>query len=313
MQRGCACGVATPGSFTRYRDQVLALHLTGKDKAMKRVATGMMVLATLFCGASAMGQVVDAEGFYIQYEGTLTACDTNPFFGSPDQMPYVEGFEWGVDLDPMYDWVILETMVSDPVHVGPFDLWPQSAPLGTIPFGTHEMGFAMGIIYVFEDTNGDDPTMWGRGRVLLQTGVGMNHQEDDGHSGLSWWTEMHSGMPYKTMFIGSSGEVPAGIGTWPGMYGPGWIFRGEGRTNWYFLNFDWDQTGRFDRFVIEPISFNHGDMDLDEGVNMGDVRPFIDVLSGDDHDNTRMMLADFDDDGDVDYTDLLMFIEKLLG
>jgi hypothetical protein len=261
--------------------------------------------------AAAFGQIIDSPGFFFQSEGTLTASDTNPFFGGRS-MPYVEGYEWNADLDPVCDWMILETMVSDPVHAYPFYLWPNNAPTGEIPFGTHEMGFSMGLVGVWADINGSEHGQWGRGAVLLRSGIGMNHQENDGHSGLSFWMDMRGDGPWPMRFLGSTGMDEAWSGSWLGSYGPGWIYSGKGEINWYRRSLDWDLTGRFSQFRIEPITFRLGDMNLDRGVNYADVPAFIKVLRGDDHDHTRHRLADFNEDDFVDYDDLLLFIQRLL-
>jgi hypothetical protein len=276
-----------------------------------RIAKLTFVSVFVFPVLTASAQIVDSPGFFFQSEGTLTVSDTNPFFGG-NSMPYVEGYEWNVDMDPMYDWMILETMVSDHSHVNPFHLWPASEPTGAIPFGTHEMGYSMGLVGVWHDINGADRTQWGRGMVMLRAGIGMNHQENDGHSGLSWWTDMRRDAPWPIRFIGSTGDAAAWSGAWFAQYGAGWIYRGEGTVNWYRLNLDWDMTGRFDQFRIEPFVFNFGDLDLDQDVTYGDVEPFIKVLRGDDHDLTRVGLSDFTEDGFVDYDDLILFIERLL-
>lgn len=261
--------------------------------------------------AAAFGQVIDSPGFFYQSEGTLTASDTNPFFGGQN-MPYVEGFEWMADLDPVCDWMILETMVSDPVHTHPFYLWPANVTRGEMPFGTHEMGFSMGMVGVWSDINGSEHGEWGRGELLLRSGIGMNLQEDGGHSGLSFWVNMRGPAPWAFRFIGSTGMDEAWSGAWFDEYGPGWIYSGHGRVNWYRLNLDWDMTGRFDRFRIEPITFHLGDMNLDRTVDFTDVSPFIEVFRGNDEDHTRLRLADFTEDGFVDYDDLILFINRLL-
>lgn len=257
------------------------------------------------------GQVVDSEGFFYQSEGSLTASDTNPFFGGRN-MPYVEGYEMDVDLDPVCDWMILETMVSDPVHTNPFYLWPRNDAKGQIPFGTHEMGFSMGLIGVWADLNGSENAEWGRGEVLLRSGIGMNLQEDGGHSGLSFWVDMRGELPWPMRYLGSTGMCEAWQGAWFGEYGPGWIYTARGEVNWYFLNLDWDLSGKFDRFRIEPITFHFGDMNLDRDVDFADVASFIEVLRGNDEDHTRLRLADFTEDGFVDYDDLILFIQRLL-
>ena len=277
-----------------------------------RIAKLTLVTVFVCSTLTASAQIVDSPGYFQQSEGTLTVCDTNPFFGG-DSMPYVEGYEWEVDMDPTYDWMILETMVSDPSHAHPFRLWPQSEPTGAIPFGTHEMGYAMGLVGVWIDLNGSDRSLWGRGEVVLRSGIGMNLQEDGGHSGLSWWTDMRrSEGPWPIRFIGSTGDAEAWAGAWFEEYGAGWIYRGSGTMNWFRLDLDWDMTGRFDQFRIEPFVFNFGDLDLDQDVTFADVEPFIKVLRGDDQDPTRFGLADFTEDGFVDYDDLILFIQRLL-
>ena len=120
----------------------------------------VLSICALAPSSIAAAQIVDSAGFFVQYQGTLTASDTNPLFGG-DGEPMVPDQPMHVDLDPDYDWFILETMVSDPVHTDPFYLWPSLEE----PFGTHEMGFSMGLLGIFCDTNGDDPSDWGTGEL----------------------------------------------------------------------------------------------------------------------------------------------------
>lgn len=264
--------------------------------------------------SSAQG-VVDSMGFWVQFDGSLTACDTNPFFGHPTDMPFNDDPDvpWGVDLDPSYDWVIFETMVSDPVHPWPFYLWPSNAPNGEVPFGTHEIGYSMGILLVWEDTNGFDPSDWGTGRFLLRTMIGMNLQQDDGHSGLSWWTEMVGDLPWRSRFIGSA--VMDSVGPWAEEYGPGWIIEGRGLTT------SMDDVGgrRLDLYTdgwihevrFQSISQRHGDMNLNGGVDFGDIMGFMMVYIGGDEDETRVMLGDYTEDGFVGNDDFWLFMDAL--
>lgn len=266
----------------------------------------VLSICALAPSSIAAAQIVDSAGFFVQYQGTLTASDTNPLFGG-DGEPMVPDQPMHVDLDPDYDWFILETMVSDPVHTDPFYLWPSLED----PFGTHEMGFSMGLLGIFCDTNGDDPSDWGTGELLLMASFRMNEQQDGGHSALSFWVDYSGEAPWANKMLGSA--IMNYDGPWVDLYGPGYIVEASGATTLLDGNFDWYQFGVFDRFHVEPITFNKGDMNLDWEVDLEDLAPFLDVFIGFDHDETRWLLADMNEDGDVDHVDLRLFVKKALA
>ena len=267
----------------------------------------VLSICTLVPSSIAAAQVVDSAGFFVQYSGTLTASDTNPLFGGPGE-PMVPDQPMHVDLDPDYDWFILETMVSDPVHTDPFYLWPSLAE----PFGTHEMGFSMGILGIFCDTNGDDPSDWGTGELLLVVSFGMNDQQNDGHSAMSFWVDFTEKAPWANKMLGSA-IMGYHDGSWVDQYGLGYIVEASGATTHMDLTDELlpFQLGVFDRFRVEPITLNTGDMNLDWEVDLDDLGPFLDVYNGFDHDETRLLLADMNDDGFVDDLDLDLFMAKL--
>ncbi|MGI9013889.1 MAG: hypothetical protein ACR2GY_06515 [Phycisphaerales bacterium] len=279
--------------------------------------------ATVAFAAAAVAQdgLVESSGFWIQAEGTLTASDTNPLFGNPSGYPEVihPDVPYGVDADPNYDWMILETMVSEPVHRYPYYLWPANAPAGNIPFGSHEQGYAMGTLYVWEDTNGADPSNWARGRFLFFAQIGMNHQENDGHSAISmWingWNQAPKAGPWGLELKGSA--MHGEWGPWIDEYGLGWIIEGSGAIMNYprvggIRRFDWYNEGVFDSIRFEAVSRRSGDMNLTGRVDSFDIEAFMNVFYGNDHDETREDLADYDRDGDCDIMDMQYFLNDLL-
>jgi hypothetical protein len=268
------------------------------------------VLSGLFAAlaaAPALAQNVNSPGFFMQWEGTLVPCDLNPIVGwqLPDQSRQ--------DLDPMYDWLILETMVSDPIHGGPFFLWPGPGCLdgGNIE-ATQELGYSMGVLVIWTDLDGHGTDRWSQGELLLMSMIGMNHQENEGHSGLSMWTNF-DGMktPYEIEFVGSCLETSAG--RWLEEFGPGYVFRGSGQAVWYERDPSWHQYGMIHNFQVEPLIWHLGDVNLDCALNFDDVMPFLANLFHEDHDPTRHLLADIDEDGDVDMQDASMFLNMLFG
>lgn len=269
-------------------------------------ASFAIALAVVGVGASAASadfEVVDSPGYFMQFQGTLTPCDLNPIAGGftvPDQPE--------TDEDPDYDWLILETMVSVPIHEAPFYLWPGSEHVEG-PY-THEMGFAMGLVLVWRDVNGSDPSEWGKGELLLLGDLGMTHQEDDSHSSMSFWIDTTGDGPWPFEFLGTM-HLAWG-GSWLEEYGPGYIIKGSGYTTWVEGGFDNHQTGVIERYQIEPMAMHLGDMNLNGLITYDDVPAFMRVLFGEDHDESRHILADMNRDEVLDLHDALIFLDILL-
>lgn len=272
---------------------------------MQSRIAGFALIAALVA-APAFAQVVDASGFFFQYEGSLTVTDTNPMFGGWGLE--IEQQETNLDLDPDYDWCILEMMVSDPFHSAPFHLWP-GAEFMVNSRNTHEMGLSMGLLVVWKDTDGSEMGEWGTGELLLLSEIGMNEQDDGGHSAVSFWMDYSGVDDFPFELLGSATHTYGG--SWFEQYGPGWILEGTGVASWFYKAIDWDMSGRLDSFGVKPISMNTGDMNLDGITNYGDVDEFFAMFFGKDHDETRFLLADMDLDGEITMDDAMLFLKKV--
>lgn len=265
----------------------------------------ILTLAGALMAGSAGAQVIQAPGFYAQVEGTLSASDTNPLLGSNYRLSWAPQ---NVDTDPDYDWCILETMVSDPLHGRPFYIWPGGDQMMQEGFGTHEMGFAMGVLMVRQDLNGSNIEGWGRGPLLLLGVIGMNHQPaGTEHAGMGFWIDYKTPQPAFKM-RGVLESVYGGA--WMNR-APSWVIDAEGYVHELRLNFDYDQYGRFSRFRISPITDHLGDMNLSGRIDMLDVAIFFEVWAGRDHDPQKLVLADLDSDGDVDFADFLELVNRM--
>jgi hypothetical protein len=270
--------------------------------------TQLLVVGLIAAAAAApsLAQNVSSPGYFMQWEGTLVPCDMNPIVGwpLPNETPF--------DSDAQYDWLILETMVSDPIHGGPFYLWPDRSCLdgGNID-ATREFGFSMGVLVIWSDVDGSETGRWSQGELLLMSMLGMNHQENDGHSALSMWVDFNGKTPYSIEFVGSTTESWAG--RWFNEYGPGYLIRGYGTAVWYEQDPAYHQYGMLDNFEVEPLIWHLGDVNLDCARNYDDVPAFMAQLFGHDHDMTRHVLADMDEDGTVTMQDAMIFLDTLFG
>lgn len=266
----------------------------------------LSVAGAMLLGASVVAsEGVQGPGYFMQWEGTLVPCDKNPIVGW--KIPEMDT----ADADPDYDWIIVESMVSDPIQGPPFDLWPDLSCIDSETEHTIEMGFSMGVLMVWRDNNGHDPTGWGTGESLLQSMIGMNHQEDDGHSGITFRTTFNDKAPYTFEFVGSTTESYAG--SWIAEFGKGYMLRGWGTAIWYDRDPSWHQYGSIEQFEVEPLIDHLGDVNMDCSFDFRDVPAFLLQLSGQDHDETRHILADMNEDGWVDMLDAGIFLDALLS
>lgn len=268
-------------------------------RASFAIALGVVGLGASVALAEDCG--VSARGYYMQWQGTMTPCDLNPIAGGwtiPDQPEE--------DADPDYDWLILETMVSVPIHE-PFYLWPGSEHVEG-PY-THEIGFAMGIVMVWEDLNGSDPSVWGQGELLLLGDLGMTHQEDHSHSSMSLWIDTTGDGPWPFEFLGTMTMTFGG--TWKETCGDGYIIKGNGHATWVEGSFDNHSTGVLESYEIYPMRDHLGDMNVDGEVNYDDVPAFLKQLWGEDHDPSRHILADMNEDDMITLADAAIFLDIL--
>jgi hypothetical protein len=171
------------------------------------------------------------------------------------------------------------------------------------------MGFAMGLVLVWEDLNGEDPTQWGQGELLLLGDLGMTHQDDDSHSSMSMWINTEGEGPWPFEFKGTM-HMTFG-GSWLESQGKGYIIRGKGYTTWYDGSFDNHQTGEITEYHVEPMRDYLGDMNVDGLVTYDDVPAFMNQLFGQDHDESRHILADLNEDDMITLADAVIFLDIL--
>lgn len=267
--------------------------------------TCIFAILGILAAAPAVAQRVEAPGYFGQWEGTLSASDTNPLLGMNYPLQWAPQ---GVDTDPDYDWCILETMVSDPIHTRPFYTWPGGDQMMRDGFGTHEMGFSMGLVVIWDDPNGEDIRNWSTGELLMIGAIGMNHQEGGTeHAGMGFWIDYNTPRPLFKM----RGVLESVFGgAWMNI-APSWVIDGEGYIHEHVLNFEWDQNGRLDRFRLTPINQHLGDMNLSGRIDDLDAAIFFEVWAGRDHDPQKFILADLDEDGDVDFADFLELVRRM--
>lgn len=269
------------------------------------IRRSVFVLTCASLATCALAQQIQAPGYFMQAEGTLSCSDTNPLLGFNYRLNWAPQ---NVDTDPDYDWCIVETMVSDPLHPLPFYIWPGGDQMMVDRFGTHEMGYSMGIVMVRQDLNGNDIQGWGSGPLLLLGTIGMNHQEGGTeHAGMGFWLDFNTPRPAFKM-RGVLESVYAGA--WMNV-APSWVIDADGYVHEYVLTFDWDQYGALHRFRLTPITDHLGDMNISGRITQLDLPIFFDVWSGRDHDPQKFILADLDEDNDVDFADFLELLRRM--